>query len=68
MREHPTADEPRGPRYARAKTLAARLDVHVSTLWRWVNEGRLPAPHKLGPGVSAFDLTEVEAALQERRP
>lgn len=56
------------PRYARAKTLAKLLDVAPSTLWRWVEQGRLPAPHRLGPGVTAWDIAEVERALRERRP
>lgn len=57
----------RGPRYARARTLATRLDIEVSTVWRWARDGRLPPPHRLGPGVSAWDLDEVEAALRGER-
>ena len=50
--------------YVRAKTLARLLDLHPSTLWRWVADGRLPQPHRLGAGVTAWRWSEVEAALQ----
>ena len=51
-------------RYVRAKTLAGLLDVHVSSVWRWVHEGRLPPPKRLSVGVTAWDWVEVEAALR----
>lgn len=57
-------DHPLTPRYARANRLAAMLDVSVATVWRWAGAGRLPAPHRLGPGVTAWRLDEVEAALE----
>ena len=39
------------------------LPVSPSTCWRWVKEGRLPTPFKLGPGTTVWDLDEVEAAI-----
>jgi predicted DNA-binding transcriptional regulator AlpA len=48
----------------RANRLAAMLDVSVATVWRWAAAGHLPAPHRIGPGVTAWRLDEVEAALR----
>lgn len=42
------------------------LPVSVPTIWRWVKEDRFPAPIQLGPGVTAFDLEQVEAFLRGR--
>lgn len=54
---------PHGFQYARARRLAAMLDVNVATIWRWTAAGHLPPPHRLGPGVTAWRLDEVEATL-----
>lgn len=62
-----TAPTRSGPRLARVKTLAERLDVHPSTLWRWVSRGEFPAPRKIGRGVTAWDLDEVDSYLRGER-
>lgn len=49
--------------YVRAATGAARLDVSVATWWRWVQQGRLPAPLKVSPGVSLWCWEEVVRAI-----
>jgi predicted DNA-binding transcriptional regulator AlpA len=64
MRHDAVTDDDSKRRYVRARTLARMLDVHPSTLWRWVSERRLPAPCKLGKGVTAWRLADVEAALE----
>lgn len=51
------------PQYARARRVAAMLDVSVATVWRWTKAGRLPAPHHLGPAVTAWNLAEVARHL-----
>ena len=33
--------------------------ISRSTLWRWVRAGRFPAPHKIGPNVTAWRAEEV---------
>jgi len=53
-------------RYIRARRLAERLDISVATVWRWVSSGRLPQPVRLGPGVTAWRLTDIEEALRGR--
>jgi predicted DNA-binding transcriptional regulator AlpA len=37
------------PRWLSARSLAKRLAVHRTTLWRWVRDGKLPPPTKLSP-------------------
>ena len=54
--------------YIRRGPLAKRLDVHPTTIDRWVKMGRLPPPIKLGPGTSgtsAFSVSSVEARIKE---
>ena len=53
-------------RYIRAQELATRLAVHRSTLWRWVHDGHLPRPVRLGPNTVAWDCTQIDAWLAER--
>ncbi len=39
------------------------LPVSGATIWRWTAEGKFPAPFKLGPNTTVWDLDEVEAHL-----
>lgn len=54
-------------RYIRMSELSSkpsrpgRLPVSNGTIWRWAAEGKFPAPIRLGPAVTAFDLDAVEA-------
>jgi predicted DNA-binding transcriptional regulator AlpA len=48
---------------ATTATRRGHLPVSPSTCWRWVKEGLLPRPFKLGPGTTVWDLDEVEAAI-----
>ena len=52
--------------YIRAQELAAMLAVHRTTLWRWVRDGHLPRPVKLGPNTVAWESTQVDAWLAAR--
>ena len=66
----PTRDKPALPRgddrWLRSRELQRRLGVHKTTLWRWVLDERFPAPTKLGPNVTAWKLSDVEA-WEERK-
>jgi prophage regulatory protein len=53
-------------RYLRAQELATMLAVHRSTLWRWVQDGHLPRPVRLGPNTVAWDSNQIEAWLAGR--
>jgi prophage regulatory protein len=54
-------------RYITIGTLADRLQVGVSTIYRWVAENRFPAPMEMTNGTSRWNVTDVEAWLAERK-
>ncbi len=60
-------DEPRGKampdemrKMLKATEVAAREGVGVSTIWRWVREGRFPAPIRPSRGVTRWRVTDLE--------
>jgi excisionase family DNA binding protein len=53
-------------KYIRAQELATMLAVHRTTLWRWVHDGHLPRPVRLGPNTVAWDSTQIDAWLASR--
>jgi prophage regulatory protein len=42
------------------------LPVSPATVWRWVREGRLPRPFKLGAGTTVWDAAQVDAFIAAR--
>ena len=48
---------------ASTKEKQGRVPVSPATVWRWVKEGRFPAPFKLGPNTTVWDLDAVDAHL-----
>lgn len=51
--------------HVRLPVVAAYYSISHATVWRWVKSGRLPAPKKLSPGVTAWvvgDLIRAEVA------
>jgi predicted DNA-binding transcriptional regulator AlpA len=40
---------------------SGRIPVGPNTIWRWVREGKFPAPVSLGANVTAWRLSDVEA-------
>lgn len=48
------------------KDRKGRLPVSPATVWRWVKEGKFPAPFKLGPNTTVFDLDQVDAFLAQQ--
>ena len=53
--------------HVRLPTVRALISASSATTWRWVKLGRLPAPKKLGPGVTAWNVGELRDALADRR-
>ena len=51
---------------ASRKDKPGRLPVSPATLWRWVKEGKFPAPFKLGPNTTVWDVDQVEAHLAQQ--
>lgn len=50
-------------RYIDAYEVAIRLDISVPSVWRGVNQGRLPAPCYPTEGCARWDVTELDAAV-----
>jgi len=46
--------------YFSDQDLAERYGVSRLTVWRWVREGRFPAPVKLGPNCSRWTGADME--------
>ena len=49
--------------HVRLPTVAALHGVGPATVWRWVKAGRLPAPVKLGPNTTAWNVGELRRAM-----
>ena len=42
------------------------LPVSPATIWRWVREGKFPAPYKLGESVTVWDKADIDAFIATR--
>jgi len=51
---------------ATTKNKPGRLPVSPATLWRWVSQSKFPAPFKLGPNTTVWDLDQVEQFLAQQ--
>jgi len=47
------------------KDLAQMLGLGERTIWRWVDEGKIPAPRKFG-GRRLWLVTEIQAWVKSR--
>ena len=47
------------PQLYRAKTVAQKMDVTVTTVWRYVDSGRLPQPIDLSEGCKVWDAQVI---------
>ena len=52
---------PANKMFLRMPGVLARVPVGRSTLWGWVRAGTFPAPVKLGPMVTAWRASDVQA-------
>jgi prophage regulatory protein len=52
--------------YMSAAQLAARYGVHVVTVWRWAQAGRIPQPVRLAPGTTRWRKDQIEACEAAR--
>lgn len=50
-----------------ARQLAERYGVSKASIYRWVQEGVIPPPRKLGPRVSRWDAAEIDAIATRPR-
>jgi prophage regulatory protein len=42
------------------QSVAERYEVSKATVWRWVKEGRMPAPVKMGSSTTRWVLADLE--------
>lgn len=47
------------------KTVAEKLGVSVSTVWRWAREGSIPKPVKLGKNTSRWKESSIQSFLAQ---
>ena len=65
--ETTTSSKHSDERYIRQSQLIPDIiPISSATLWRWVKSGRFPAPVKLGPGVTAWEMRRVAEFLANR--
>lgn len=51
---------------ASTKSRPGLLPVSPATVWRWVREKKMPAPYKLGPSTTVWNLDQIEHFLAQR--
>lgn len=49
--------------HVRAPVVAALFDVSLATVWRYAKAGTIPAPRKLGPRLTAWNVGELRRTL-----
>ena len=51
--------------FLRVKHIIQLIPVGESTWWRWVAEGKAPAPIKLGPKTTVWRLEDINKFMKE---
>lgn len=49
--------------YLRLSQILKFIPVSRSTWWSWVKEGKAPAPHKLGPKITAWKAEDIHLLM-----
>lgn len=49
--------------FVRLPVVRALFGISQPTVWRWIKDGRLPQPHRLGPRVAGFNVGALRRAL-----
>lgn len=52
-------------KWLRIKQITKLIPVGESTWWRWVSEGRVPAPIKLGPKTSVWRSDDIKSFMRD---
>jgi predicted DNA-binding transcriptional regulator AlpA len=60
-----TAMPPEG--YVDTRTVCHVFATSKSTLWRWISEHRFPAPEKLGPGSTRWNVSVLREHMAKLR-
>ena len=51
--------------HVRIRTVASLYGCSISSVWRGVKEGRIPAPRKLSPRTTCWNVGELRKALAQ---
>jgi prophage regulatory protein len=51
--------------YLRVKSVAQKLDMSESSVWRLAQQGVLPKPIKIAPRTSVWRESDVEAVIEK---
>lgn len=46
------------------REVAKHLNISKASVWRWLDEGRLPKPLKLSPGCTRWRADEIAAFIE----
>jgi len=60
------ASAPTSKRWVRAKDIATMLGTSEQTIWRWAREKSMPAPIKLSPRMTRWELPAIECWLEQK--
>ena len=52
--------------FVRVDTVARLYATSPSNIWRWTKKGLVPAPTKLGPQVTAWNVGALRRALSDQ--
>jgi prophage regulatory protein len=53
-------------KFLSVKQLCDRYSTSRQSIWRWVRDGRMPAPVKLSPGCTRWKLADLEVWEQSQ--
>lgn len=60
----PQFDELPNSAHVTLEVVARLFGISTPTVWRWVKSGHLPAPVKLGPNVTRWNVGALRALLK----
>lgn len=63
--QYPDFDTMSNSGFVRLPTLLGLFSCSRSTIWRWVKAGKIPAPKKLGPRVTAWNVAEIRQVISD---
>jgi predicted DNA-binding transcriptional regulator AlpA len=54
-------------RLYRPGRLARLFDVHMTTIWRWQQNGTLPPPVEISPGIRGWPEGQIRELMEKRQ-
>jgi prophage regulatory protein len=53
-------------RFLRLPEVVRRVGISKSSVWLWIRQGRFPEPIRVGPRVTCWRLTEIDAWIEAK--